>query len=119
MVEKEQDQREFEEYFEEKSRKPEYVEPIQSGRINQTIEEVPARNLAIRILKSIGIGIMFFFCCLPALPWVVGFYIFTAIFLNLFFPHLAAIIWTPFTIILFIAPFLIGFVSEFFNLLDD
>jgi hypothetical protein len=113
------DQQELEAYIEEKSRKPKYVEQVQPEIAIPGILVVEKGNLAIRILKSIGVGIMFFFICLPALPLVAVVWFLVTLFGGMFFPHFPMIIWVPFSIILFISPFLIGFVCEFDDLMDD
>lgn len=119
MADKRKMQEEFEAYFKEKNRKPRYVKAAKPDSFSPAVEEVQPRNLAIRILKSIGVGFVFFIAFVPALPWVAGIWFVVTLFGSMLMPHFPAIIWVPFSIIVFISPFLIGFVVEFFDLLDN
>ena len=68
----------------------------------------------IRVFIGIGVGFISFLGLAFMLPWVIGFYIFVAIFLGIFIPSLLnSWVWGVFSVVLFLFPFPVGFYLGF------
>ncbi|HUC96214.1 MAG TPA: hypothetical protein VMR16_00930 [Candidatus Saccharimonadales bacterium] len=72
-------------------------------KVQRAVSPLPA------ILRGVVVGLWMFIAFLPVLPYILGFYLGFAIFAGIFFRSFLGWAWIPFTLVVFLWPFPVGF----------